>query len=116
MNVAVTCVSAVSVKVQFPVPPHPPPYQPANCEPASGTADNVTGISSVNGPVQALPQEMPAGELVTVPEPVPVLATMMAGSIPLPFSTTLALGVAGALEVIVKVAFLDPDAVGLNAT
>jgi hypothetical protein len=53
--------------------------QPAKLEPASAVAVRVTEVLAVYGSVQSeppLPQFMPAGELVTVPLPVPDLVTV----------------------------------------
>lgn len=47
------------------------PVQPAKVLPAAGVADRVTVVPEVNEAVQVEPQEMPAGRLDTVPEPVP---------------------------------------------
>ncbi|HDH05352.1 MAG TPA: hypothetical protein ENH01_06535 [Nitrospirae bacterium] len=66
-------VSAFIVTVQSFVPLQPPPVQPAKYEPASGIADSVTTAPSVYVSVQSVPQSIPAGELVTVPEPLPAL-------------------------------------------
>ena len=74
-NVAVTVVAAVTVVVQVPVPEHPPPDQPTNVEPAFGVAVSTTNVPLLYGSEQSAPQLMPAGVLVTVPDPVPALAT-----------------------------------------
>ena len=50
--------------------------QPPKLEPASAVAVRVTEVLAVYGSVQSEPQLMPDGELVTVPEPVPVLVTV----------------------------------------
>ena len=52
------------------------PDQPANVEPAAGTALSVTVVFCVKLNAHTLPQEMPAGVDVTVPEPVPVRLTV----------------------------------------
>jgi len=67
--VAVTDVAAFSVTAQVPVPVQPPPLQPVNVEPAAGAAVKVTMVPDVKDVVQVAPQEIPAGELVTVPAP-----------------------------------------------
>jgi hypothetical protein len=74
--VAVTVVAAVSVTVQVPVPEHPPPLQPVKVEPAAGTAVRVTTVPLAQAAIQVEPQEIPAGLLVTVPTPEPVLLTV----------------------------------------
>jgi hypothetical protein len=71
VNVAVTDVAAFTVTTQVPVPEQPPPLQPVNVDPAAGAAVRVTAVPPVKACEQVAPQEMPAGELVTVPLPVP---------------------------------------------
>jgi hypothetical protein len=68
LNVAVTLRVRVISTVQGPVPVQSP-LQPANVEPAAGTAVNVTEACASNGALQVLPQSMPAGSDVTVPFP-----------------------------------------------
>ena len=115
MKVAATCVSEASVKEQTPFPPHPPPDQPAKREPVFADAVKVTAPGA-NESKHVDPQEMFPGELVTVPEPVPALETVMVGYVPIPFSEMLAVGVAGSLEAIAKTADFGPVVVGTNAT
>jgi len=74
--VAVTVVAALSVTVQVPVPEQPPPLQPLNVDPAAGAAVKVTTVPLAYAAMQVAPQEMPAGLLVTVPIPGPVLLTV----------------------------------------
>jgi len=74
--VAVTVVLALSVTVQVPVPVQPPPLQPLNVDPAAGVAVKVTTVPLAYAAMQLAPQEMPAGLLVTVPIPAPVLLTV----------------------------------------
>ena len=74
-KVAVTVVGAVSVTVQVPVPVHPPPLQPVKVEPAAGAAVSTTGVPLAKVDEQFVPQVIPAGTLVTVPEPVPARTT-----------------------------------------
>jgi hypothetical protein len=69
--VAVTDVAALIVTVHVPVPEQPPPLQPVNVEPAAGVAVRATTVPLVKACEQVTPQEMPAGELVTVPPPFP---------------------------------------------
>lgn len=79
MNVAVTDVAAFIVTVQVPVPEHPPPDQPANTDaPDVGAAVSVTTVAWRKLAEQVAPQLMPAGELVTVPVPVPAFETVRA--------------------------------------
>src|SRR5689334_4246750 len=53
--------------------------QPPNVEPAAGVAVSVTVLLRWKSAVHVAPQEIPAGELVTVPEPVPAFATVSCG-------------------------------------
>src|SRR5882724_2381161 len=71
VKVAVTVVAAETVTTHDPVPEHPPPFQPLKVEPAAGVAVSVTAVPLVKLAEQVAPQSMPAGELVTVPLPVP---------------------------------------------
>src|SRR6185436_8235767 len=73
-NVAVTEVAALTVTAQLPVPEHAP-LQPANDEPAAGVAVRVIAVPGVSDCEQVAPQVMPAGLLVTVPDPAPLLVT-----------------------------------------
>jgi hypothetical protein len=75
LKVAVTARSWSIVTVQLSVPLQAPP-QPPNLEPAAGAAVKVTVVPCANWAEQLLPQSIPAGELVTVPEPVPALVTV----------------------------------------
>ena len=54
----------------------PVPDQPAKVEPEAGVAVKVTAAPLLKVAEQVLPQLMPAGELVTVPLPVPVLLSV----------------------------------------
>src|SRR3989442_1401668 len=78
VNVAVTVVAAESVTLQVPVPEQPPRVQPVKVEPAAGVAVSVTAVPLVKLAEQVAPQVMPAGELVTVPLPVPAGVTVRA--------------------------------------
>ena len=71
-----TVVAALSVTVHVPVPVQPPPLQPLNVDPAVGAAVKVTAVPLANAAEHVAPQEMPAGVLVTVPIPAPVLLTV----------------------------------------
>jgi hypothetical protein len=51
------------------------PDQPLNVEPEAGEAISVTEVPGLHCSEQILPQLMPEGLLVTVPEPVPFLET-----------------------------------------
>jgi hypothetical protein len=76
VNVAVTLWATLMVTVQVPVPVQPPPLQPVKVEPAAGAAVRVTIVPIENEAEQVVPQEMPAGLLVTVPPPLPDLETV----------------------------------------
>ena len=73
-----TAVAAVIVTVQVPVPSQGPALQPAKVEPVAGVAVKVTAVPLAKLAEQVAPQLMPAGVLVTVPEPVPDLVTVSA--------------------------------------
>jgi hypothetical protein len=78
-KVAVTEVAPLIVTVQVvAVPEQPPPFQPEKVEPDAGAAVKVTAVPLVKEVEQVVPQEMPAGELVTVPLPAPALVTVRA--------------------------------------
>lgn len=75
-NVANTVRSAVIATVQVVlVPLHAPP-QLAKREPVAGVARSVTLVPDTNCPAHVDPQLIPAGVLVTVPVPVPLLVTV----------------------------------------
>jgi hypothetical protein len=76
-----TTSSLISLIVQEP-DPEQTPLQPANCEPGSALAVNVTGwkpscLWEGNGKKHVAPQSIPGGLLVTVPEPPPSFETEM---------------------------------------
>src|SRR5437773_10954354 len=64
--------------MQGPVPEQPLPLQPPKVEPAAGAAVSVTAVPLVKLAEQVAPQVIPAGELVTVPLPMPTLLTVSA--------------------------------------
>src|SRR2546426_12720064 len=72
-KVAGTDGAAFIVPTKTPVPLHPAPLQPLNTDPLAGTADNVTDVPMTNDALHVAPQIIPAGLLVTVPPPLPVL-------------------------------------------
>src|SRR5213594_2466079 len=76
VKVAVTVVAAEIVTVQVPAPEQPAPLQPPKVEPAAGAAVSVTVVPLVKLAAQVAPQSRPAGELVTVPLPVPAGVTV----------------------------------------
>ena len=53
------------------VPVHPDPVHPLNTEPRVGVAVSVIGVPLSKTAMQSPPQLIPAGSLVTVPEPLP---------------------------------------------
>jgi len=75
LKVAVTVLAASIVRAQVLVPEHPPPDQPAKVESAAAVAVKVTEVPELYVSVQSVPQLMPAGEEVTVPDPWPDLKT-----------------------------------------
>jgi hypothetical protein len=75
VNVAVTLVAALIVTLQDVVPEQAPDH-PVNVEPDAAAAARVTLIPLVNPCEQVEPQEIPTGELVTFPEPLPALDTV----------------------------------------
>jgi hypothetical protein len=77
LNVAVTALLASILKVHVPVPAHAP-VQPANTALPTTRALSVTTAPLSKALLQAVPQLMPAGLLVTVPfeASVPLLATL----------------------------------------
>jgi hypothetical protein len=74
-KVAVTDSAALIVTSQLPIPEQPPPDQPANDDPDPAVAVNVTCVPLAKSCEQVEPQSIPAGELVTVPDPLPANAT-----------------------------------------
>ena len=78
MNVAVTERAALIVTVHAPVPEQSP-LQPVKFEPASAAAVSVTVLPDVKTAEQVVPQLIPGGLDVTVPEPLPAFVTVTAG-------------------------------------
>jgi hypothetical protein len=76
LNVAVTVTLLTTVTVHGAVPLQPPPLQPAKVEPAAGAAVNVTVVPTGYVSLQSVPQLIPAGELLTVPDPAPSFVTV----------------------------------------
>lgn len=75
LKVAVTDSAAFIVSWHVPVPPQAP-LQPANVEPDPGVGVSVTTVPLLKFAVHVLGQEIPLGELVTVPVPVPAVETV----------------------------------------
>ena len=76
VNVAVAVWSEPMVTTHVPVPEHPLPVQPVNVEPGAGVALSTTWLPLAKFAEQVAPQLMPAGALVTVPAPEPLLETV----------------------------------------
>jgi hypothetical protein len=70
-KIAVTVTSLLIFVEQVPAPEQPPPDQPTKWEPGAATAARVTSVPFSNWAEHSEPQAIPAGELVTAPEPVP---------------------------------------------
>lgn len=77
LNVAVTDAAEETMMLQLPVPLHAPD-QPAKVDPLLAVAVSVTDVPAVNVPLHVWPQLIPAGVLLTVPEPVPAFVTVIA--------------------------------------
>jgi hypothetical protein len=75
-KLAVTLIADATVRVQVLIPAQYAEIQPANADPADGTAVRVTTVPLSYFDEQVTPQSMPVGELVTVPLPVPAMATV----------------------------------------
>ena len=89
-KVAVTDSAALIVIVQVPVPLQAPlPLQPVNAEPLPAAAVNVTVEPLLKFALHVVPQLIPAGELVTVPVPVPAFVTVRANVVVLNVAVTL---------------------------
>jgi hypothetical protein len=74
-KVAVTDSAALIVTSQMPTPEHPAPDHPANVDPVAAVAVSVTSVPAAKSYEQVAPQSIPAGELVTVPDPLPADVT-----------------------------------------
>lgn len=74
-NVAVADLASSILTVHVELEPVHAPLQPVNVEPVDAVAVSVAEVLMLRDSEQSLPQLMPTGELVTVPLPVPVLAT-----------------------------------------
>jgi hypothetical protein len=79
IKVALTLRSEVSVTTQFPIPTQPPPLQPMKEEPLAALAESVTTVPFGKVFEQVPGQMIPAGELSTVPWPVPCRDTESVG-------------------------------------
>jgi hypothetical protein len=115
---ATTVVACVIVTVQVPVPSHGPAPQPANVDPFVGVAVRVTSVPLVKFAVHVDGQEIPAGELVTVPVPVPPSVTVsptVVADVPVPVKAT-SCGLFGAESVNVKFVEYAIALVGVKVT
>jgi hypothetical protein len=74
-NVAATVWEVASESVHVAVVPVQAPLHLSNEEPADGAAVNTTLAPTGNAALHAVPQEIPAGALVTVPSPSPERVT-----------------------------------------
>jgi hypothetical protein len=70
VNETVTLLAASIVTVQLPVPAQAP-LQPVKVEPVDELGVRVTLVPEVKLVLHVLPQSIPTGLLVTVPDPVP---------------------------------------------
>lgn len=75
LKVAPTFLAAVMATVHVLNEPVHAPLQPAKVEPVAAAAVSVTLVPVAKEALQDAPQEMPAGELETVPFPVPDFVT-----------------------------------------
>jgi hypothetical protein len=79
LNVAVMVSSALRATVQVPIPEHPPPLQPPKLDPEAAAAVRVTEVPTGNNPKQFVlevtgtSQSIPAGLLITLPLPPPII-------------------------------------------
>src|SRR6476619_1568224 len=87
-KVAVTALAALIVTLQDSVPEQPLPDQPVNWEPAAALAVSVTSLPASYSWSQSPPQAIPAGKLVTVPQPDPAFETVSLESDPPPVTFT----------------------------
>jgi hypothetical protein len=108
-NVGVTVVLASRVTVQVPLPVQVPDH-PEKVVPVEGTAVNTTLAPLVKSAVQVPGQSIPAGLLVTVPEPLPVLSTVSAIVVGAGFAANVALTLSAAFIETVHVAALPLQA------
>jgi hypothetical protein len=82
-KVAVTSFAASIVTTQLPVPEQPPPVQPEKLLFVVADAFKVTAAPTSYISLQSAPQSMPAGELDTVPVPLPARKTTKANRLSL---------------------------------
>ena len=77
LKVAFALFAVFIVTIQVPVPVQIP-LQPTKLEPLAGVAVSVTIVPSTKSVTQVVPQLIPAGALLTVPVPEPVLVILKA--------------------------------------
>lgn len=110
VNTAFTEAAAVIVTVHVPVPEHPPPLHPPNVAAPVGAAVKVTVVPWPYTSLQSAPHEMPAGDEVTVPEPVPDFVVVNVYVFSVNAAFTLAAAVIDTVQVPVPVqAPLQPE-------
>jgi hypothetical protein len=66
----------LTVTLQVPVPEQPPPDHPVNVECGFGVAISVTCVPWSNRALHVEPHEIPTGELLTDPDPLPAFETV----------------------------------------
>ncbi len=90
LKFALTFLAALIVTTHVPVPEHPSPLQPVNCEFGPGVAVSVTTVFWGIWAVQVDPQSMLLSSLVTdaMPEAEPVLVTVSGNVTPAKFAVT----------------------------
>ncbi|MBI3900023.1 MAG: hypothetical protein HY308_17280 [Gammaproteobacteria bacterium] len=76
MKLAITRRSAFRVTVHVKLEPAQAPLQPLNTEPEAAVAVNVTAVLFAYDALHAVPQSMPAGAELTVPDPEPDLVSV----------------------------------------
>ena len=76
LKLAVTALAAFMVTVQVEAVPLQAPPHPVKPEPPEAVAVSVTVLPAGYSCEQSDPQAMPAGLLVTVPDPLPALVTV----------------------------------------
>ncbi len=100
MKVAVTELALLKVTTHDPLPLHAPPHPP-NVEPVFGVSFRVTCVPSLKLALQVVPQLMPAGELVTTPDPVPAKLTVRVPGAVLNVAVTDAFALSVTVQVLV---------------
>ena len=113
INVAVMVLSEVMVTSQVFPDTLSHPVHPVNVEPVSSVAVSVTDVPELYASEQSALQLMPAGKLVTVPEPVPVFSTVRVyWDIPFPLKGISNCSVSGSSDGMLSVPAFAPADVG----